>query len=75
MDRTDFAEIPTAIYEPYEVVEVLPAEGPTHVIHFDGPLGGDEKVVIGYLTLEEQGWFGRMSLVEQQRALDELRRG
>ena len=31
--------------------------------------------VIGYLTLEEQGWFGRMSLVEQQRALDELRRG
>jgi hypothetical protein len=79
MKTAEFADDPTTIYEPYdeievEIFEVWDAQAPTAVIDFDGELAGEEKVVIGYLTLEQMGWFDDMSWNEQERALDDLRR-
>jgi hypothetical protein len=80
MQNDDF-DPPTAVYEPYDEVEIVEVEecqvgfveGPTQVFSFDGALDTEAKVVIGYLTLEQQGWFADMSQTEQRRVLDTLR--
>jgi hypothetical protein len=83
MTTGEFAEIPTEIYEPYDVMEVRevsevcdvwPAEATTRVFDLDGKLAQDEKVAIGYLTMEEQGWFDGMSPEEQERAIADLKK-
>lgn len=83
MNTGEFAEIPTEIYEPYEVMEVRevsevcevwPAEQTTRVFDVEGTLEQDEKVAIGYLTMEQQGWFDGMSPEEQDRVLAELKK-
>jgi hypothetical protein len=83
MTTGEFAEIPTEIYEPYdaievrevsEVCEVWPAESTTRVFDLEGKLEQDEKVAIGYLTMEQQGWFDGMSPEEQESVIAELKK-
>jgi len=74
MGRAEFPDEDTLIFEPYELVELMREDPPTRVIRLEGALGADEKVVVGYLTLEQQGWFADMSQSEQVRAIETLRR-
>jgi hypothetical protein len=73
----DWQDAPTQVYEPYDILEVrklTPDEENTRVMRFDGKLGPDEKLVVGYLTLEQERMFDSMSVAEQERVAAELRR-
>jgi len=44
-------------------------------INFDRPtLSAEEKLVFGYLTMEQHGEFASLSLAEQQEVADTLKR-
>jgi hypothetical protein len=64
MNAEDWQDAPTDVYEPYVVLSIARDET-TRQISFDGRLGPEEKLVLGYLTLEENDLFAPLSLDEQ----------
>lgn len=64
---------PTDVRRPEPADEWRDAE--TVRVDFDRPsLTAEEKLIVGYLTLEEHGMFATLSLEEQQQIAATLRR-